>query len=116
MLPPSPFAGIIFDTTPKPIAEGQDSGMLVVRYISLYNPNAIPTEFLLRLVVEEGDALDSNLILTRFDARINATSTWRWGDVGTPIMLLPPGHRYEVVLDTTPTLGIHYVVDCGRVA
>lgn len=106
--------GFITSTTPQIIAEGADSGILVIRLITLYNPNTAAMGFILRKVVPTDT--DQELKITRFDDSIPATDTWPFGLNGTPIMLLFPGQRYEVVLDsfTSGFTGVHWCCDLGR--
>ena len=102
---------------PYVFAEGADSGVLVVRLLTLYNPNATASTFIVRKVIDlfqtEGST-EKEAFYTRFDDEVPATDTWSFGTTGTPIMLVLPGQRYEIVLDADATLGIHCVCDLGR--
>lgn len=106
--------GFIQTTTPQVIAEGADAGILVIRLLTLYNPNGSAAAFILRKVVDSPDGTERELFIRRFDDEIPSLGTWAIGVAGTPIMIVLPGQRYEVVLDSAPTLGIEWVCDLGR--
>ena len=103
-------AGFIYNTNPYIFVEGFDAGTRTIALLTLYNPNSSAVDFVLRLVLT--DDQDRELEVTRFDDAIAPTSTWPFGHLMSRMVVLP-GQRYEIVLDSAPTLGVHCVCDIG---
>jgi len=105
------FQAIAYDTDAVTLIEGPDNGHYAITSITLYNPNGSAATFIIRKVVE-GDPQE--IQVRRVDDSIPATDIWE-KSLGRP-WIVGPLQRYELVLDATPTLGIEWCLDFGRLA
>ena len=108
MAVPYSFAGQATTINATPIAYGPDIGALYVRRINLRNRTGSAVGFILRRIIL--DHSNQEIRVEEFDDSIPANDRWSWGEFNA-VMILMPGCRIELLLDSAPTIPVDWVVD-----
>lgn len=104
-------AGIVATTNPHRLLLGPEGGRRLAQLVTLYNPNATITEFVLRLYRPSDQFFQMDRTFIRWDDGIPITDSWILGGLVRPAFVVMPRQRFEIVLDAEPTLPIEYVID-----
>jgi len=100
--------GVVTTTAAARILDGPEAGVYIIRLVTFYNPTGAAVTFVLRRISLDEDRQE--ITTRRWDDSIPATDSWVFGKLGGRIVL-SPGQRLELVLDSSPANPVEYGLD-----